>query len=110
MDTKESLVSETVAALKGIPTREQLMKQLTEEVLTVTFLKLDGDQRVMTCTLVPTVIPRATVEDPLSQKKVRTINEKVCSVWDVNAEAWRSFRYDRVQKVESADWPVQMSS
>lgn len=110
MDTNESLVKETVAALKGIPTREQLMKQLAEEVLTVTFLKLDGDQRVMTCTLVPTMIPKATVEDPLSQKKVRTINEKVCSVWDVNAEGWRSFRYDRVQKVESADWPVQMSS
>lgn len=103
MDTNESLVIETIARMKGIPTREELMKQLAEEVLTVTFLKLDGDQRVMTCTLVPTMIPKATVEDPLSQKKVRAINEKVCSVWDVNAQGWRSFRYDRVQKVESAD-------
>ena len=35
-------------------------------------------------------------DDPLTQKKVRKVNEEVCVVWDMNAEGWRSFRWDKV--------------
>ena len=35
-------VQDTVAALKGIPTKEELMEMLRESVVEVTFLKLDG--------------------------------------------------------------------
>ena len=45
----------------------------------------------------------ATKTDTLSQKKVREVSDKVCSVWDVNANGWRSFRYDRVQTVKLKD-------
>ena len=44
------IVSSKVAKLKGIPTQEELNNQLKEQVLVVTFNKLDGDERVMTCT------------------------------------------------------------
>ena len=44
------IVSSKVAELKGIPTQEELLKQLKEEVLVVTFNKLNGDERVMSCT------------------------------------------------------------
>lgn len=98
--TTEFLVTETIAELKGIPTREELMAQLKNETLVVTFLKLDGDRREMTCTLQETIVPPATKSDPMSQKKVREVTDKVCSVWDVNAQGWRSFRYDRVEKVQ----------
>tara|TARA_B100000524_G_scaffold296863_1_gene171343 strand:- start:640 stop:957 length:318 start_codon:yes stop_codon:yes gene_type:complete len=93
-------VKETIADMKGIPTKDELMTMLKEDELVVTFLKLDGDRRVMTCTLHEDVVPPATKKDPLSQKKIRTISDKVCSVWDINAKGWRSFRYDRVEKVE----------
>lgn len=97
--TKSSQVADTVAALKGIPTREELVKLLNEEVVNVTFTKLDGDERTMTCTLRENYLPEAKKGDPLSQTKIRNLEEKTVVVWDVNANGWRSFRYDRVKKV-----------
>ena len=101
--TTESLVSETVASLKGIPTKEELKLLLSQNVLTVDFTKLDGDKRVMTCTLREDIKPAATKADPLSQKKVREVSDAVVSVWDVNAKGWRSFRYDRINAVDIVD-------
>ena len=98
--TTESLVSETVASLKGIPTKEELKLLLSQNVLTVDFTKLDGDKRVMTCTLREDIKPAATKSDPMSQKKVREVSDAVVSVWDVNAKGWRSFRYDRINAVD----------
>ena len=98
--TTESLVSETVASLKGIPTKEELKHLLSQNVLTVDFTKLDGDKRVMTCTLREDMKPAATKADPLSQKKVREVSDAVVSVWDVNAKGWRSFRYERINAVD----------
>jgi len=96
----ESSVSETVANLKGIPTKEELKLLLSQNVLTVDFTKLDGDKRVMTCTLREDIKPAATKSDPMSQKKVREVSDAVVSVWDVNAKGWRSFRYDRINAVD----------
>ena len=93
-------VSETIANLKGIPTKEQLMEMLRKEIVEVTFLKLDGDERKMPCTLMPSLLPPATKEDPLTQKKVREISDKVVAVWAIESKGFRSFRYDRVTKVE----------
>jgi len=93
-------VEDTVAALKGIPTRNELMETLRKEVLEVTFKKLNGDERKMPCTLITSFLPPAKKDDPLSQKKVRELSDKVCAVWAVESKAFRSFRYDRVTKVE----------
>ena len=93
-------VQDTVAALKGIPTKEELMEMLRKEVVEVTFLKLDGDERKMPCTLMPSLLPAATKDDPMTQKKVREISDKVVAVWAVESKGFRSFRYDRVTKVE----------
>lgn len=100
MDGNESLVSETIATLKGIPTKEDLKHLLTQNVLVVSFTKLNGDRRDMTCTLREDIKPPATKTDPLSQKAVRETSDAVISVWDVNARGWRSFRYERVNSVE----------
>ena len=96
-----NIVKDKVAKLKGIPTREALMEKLEKEVLEVTFLKINGDKRIMTCTLRDDIKPKATKTDPMSQKAVRTVSDKVCSVWDINAKGWRSFRYDNVQEVKT---------
>ena len=101
--TTESSVSETVANLKGIPTKEDLKNLLEQTVLEVDFTKLDGDKRVMTCTLREDMKPPATKTDTMSQKKVREVSDAVVSVWDVNAKGWRSFRYERVNIVNVID-------
>jgi hypothetical protein len=95
-----SEVSDTVANLKGIPTKQDLKLQLEQNVVVVDFTKLNGDKRVMTCTLREDIKPPATKTDTMSQKKVREISDAVVSVWDVNAKGWRSFRYDRINAVD----------
>ena len=96
-------VEDTVASLKGIPTKADLKNLLEQNVVVVDFTKLDGDKRVMTCTLREDIKPAATKVDPLSQKKVREVSDAVVSVWDVNAKGWRSFRYDRINTVNVVD-------
>ncbi len=104
-------VTDTVAALKGIPTRDELMETLRNEVVVVTFKKLNGDERTMPCTLIPDFLPPAKKDDAITQKKVREISDKVCAVWAVESKGFRSFRYDRVTKIEiidKADYKVRL--
>jgi len=82
--------------------KDALITQLQESIVEVTFLKVNGDERVMTCTLRNDIKPAATKKDPLSQEKVRKINEEVLSVWDVKAEGWRSFRWGLISAVNEA--------
>ena len=96
-------VSDTVANLKGIPIKGDLKNLLEQNVLVVDFTKLNGDKRVMTCTLREDMKPRATKDDAMSQKAVREVSDAVVSVWDVNAKGWRSFRYDRINAVDIVD-------
>lgn len=97
-------VSDAVAKLKGIPNLEDLVEQLQKGVLTVTFLKLNGDQRVMDCTKSVDVIPKEhypkTDNSVLDEKaSVEPTKVGLVTVWDINAKGWRSFKYDRIQAV-----------
>ena len=85
---------------KGIPTQEELYKLLKENVVEVTFTKLNGDERIMPCTLIESYLPPARKDDPLTQKKVREITDKVIAVWAIESKGFRSFRYDRVTAVK----------
>jgi len=76
--------------------REELRSQLTAGQVIVTFNKSTGEQRIMTCTLQESLLPAR----PVTSGKTRSANPDVCVVWDVNAQAWRSFRYDRVTAIE----------
>ena len=88
---------ERIARMKGIPTKEGLLKMLQEGTYTVTFKKLNGDERVMTCTKSFDIIPKE--HQPKTNKETKLEN---ITVWDTNANGWRSFVYDRVSKVEEA--------
>lgn len=94
-DLKFTTASDFVASAKGIPNEKDLLEQLQQETLVVTFNKLDGDQRVMTCTKSTDVIPKESLPKTNKEPKEGTI-----TVWDINAKGWRSFKYDRVTKVE----------
>lgn len=92
-----------IAEMKGIPTKENLLKMLKENIVEVTFTKLNGEKRVMPCTLLPEYLPPAKKDDPITQKKVREISDKVVAAWAVESKGFRSFRYDRVEKVSILD-------
>jgi len=91
-------VSSKVAELKGVPTIDDLQKLLREDVVVVTFNKLNGDERVMTCTKKLDLIPEDS--RPKTDKEPPKGN---LNVWDINAKGWRSFKYDRVTKVTEGD-------
>jgi len=76
--------------------RNEMIEHLRQGECRVIFKKASGEERDMICTLQEDVIPPASKTDPLSQKKVRSVNEEVVPVWDVNKQAWRSFRVDSV--------------
>ena len=95
----EDLKEEMPSVLKIL--KENTVAKLVKGEVVVTFNKINGDKRVMTCTLQEGVVPEATKKDPASQKKVQKINEEVQVVWDVNAKGWRSFRWANVTEVAS---------
>ena len=94
-DLKFTTAGDFVANAKGIPTEEKLKETLRKETLVVTFNKLDGDERVMTCTKSFDVNPEESRPKTDKDSKAGTV-----TVWDLNAKGWRSFRYDRITKVE----------
>ena len=51
----------------------------------------------MICTLNPDVLPKREVNE---NKKERIVSENIVAVYDVEAEGWRSFNIDSVNRVE----------
>jgi hypothetical protein len=70
--------------------RELLIEALSNHECTVTFTKVNGETRVMPCTLKEDLVPKV---DPKGTKKS---NESVVSVWCLDKKEWRSFRVDNV--------------
>lgn len=77
-------------------TREYMLEQLRSRVCRVIFKKVNGEERDMQCTLIEDVLPEAKKDDPLSQKKVRAVNEEVIVAFDTLKGAYRSFRVENV--------------
>lgn len=69
--------------------RKWLLSVLGQRVVTVTFSKLNGEERVIECTLKPDTIPQVDSKE----------NTKLCTVWDVNQNGWRSFHFDRIKNI-----------
>jgi hypothetical protein len=79
--------------------QEWLKGALRDTVVTVTFTKKNGDERVMKCTLngehLPTIQKEAT-----EVSEVRQTSNTSLSVYDVESNGWRSFRWDSIKQVE----------
>lgn len=79
-------------------TRDGLIDLLRHNVVTVTFTKVNGEERVMDCTLQANLIPNAPTQNgQLIVEGMNTSNN--ISVWDVKANGWRSFRIANVKNV-----------
>ena len=76
---------------------EYLKGILQTGIANVTFIKKDGTERVLRCTLSPTELPAQTDLEESVQKK--TPNPDVLAVWDLENNGWRSFRYDAITEI-----------
>ena len=112
---------ETVRLLKGAPgtyyqqasdrekttMRDWVRSLAQKQEITVTFVKADGSVRDMRCTLNQDLIPESsqprgpTTIDGLPGPGAKKGNEHTMAVFDLDAGAWRSFRYDRLKKVSA---------
>ena len=87
--------------MSKIFTIEEISTVLHKGVATVSFTKVDGSTRIMECTLNEGMLSAANMPAKKTDR-VRKPNNAVLSVWDVNAEGWRSFRVEDVFNVETA--------
>jgi len=73
--------------------RETLIKNLQKKAMRITFTKVNGEERVMDCTLQEHMLPETNESN-------RKQNEEVLPVFDINKGEWRSFRLDSVTNIE----------
>ena len=71
-----------------------LLRTNTEPVR-ITFVKADGTERTMPCTLNEARLPQTT-----QTADTRKYNPNVCVVFDPERQVWRSFRWDRMKRIE----------
>jgi hypothetical protein len=70
-------------------TKEEMVNKLSNKFCTVKFTKVNGDTRLMKCTLMSEYLP----ETKTNNKKE---NDSVVTVYDVEVNGWRSFKVDSV--------------
>ena len=76
---------------------EQTIKDaLHNGVVVISFTKANGELREMRCTLRADMIPQTPVIEGKEPKKE---NPAVQAVWDIEKQAWRSFRFDSVNTI-----------
>jgi hypothetical protein len=82
-------------------TKENLLDLLRNNLVTVTFTKVNGDERVMNCTLRNDYIPSFDVSNTASQvlRENAGRGDNNISVWDTQSNGWRSFRVNSVKSV-----------
>lgn len=86
--------------------RDEVLGDLRNHVVEVTFTKVNGDQRVMRCTLKQELLPKSYVQDineQTKEKEFHQANENVIAAWDVQKGGWRSFRIDSVEYLQIID-------
>ena len=92
---KMNINSDQLGDFKDEKSKNIVLKALKSQVINISFEKKDGTIRDMSCTLMESKIP--------DEKKPKTSNSKqnpaVLPVFDVEKDAWRSFRWDSIKKI-----------
>ena len=81
-------------------TVEELMQSLKHGITVVKFRKKDESERIMIATLDPKLLPERDAS--ITQEYV-VKNTNQIRVYDVEAEDWRSFLFDRIISVVKAE-------
>mgnify|MGYP003972628885 FL=1 len=75
--------------------REVLVEGLKRNLMKVVFTKVNGEERIMLCTLHESVLP-----EPIITESTKKVNPDTISVWDIDNNGWRSFRMDSIKEVK----------
>lgn len=75
-----------------------LVAMLKSHIVTVTFTKKNGEERIMSCTLKPEYFSQDKYQSDLTEDT--KLDKTNCTVWDVNAQGWRSFLWTNVKHIE----------
>lgn len=76
-------------------TKKQIVDKLKNGIVNVLFLKANGEEREMKATLLEEHLP--TFEgDKVDVDAIKKKNDEVVVCWDMDKQAWRSFRVDSV--------------
>ncbi len=76
--------------------KSDIVSTLQTNVCDVKFIKVNGEERLMRCTLKKDMLPEYI--DMNDDKKA---NESVVPVWDLDKKGWRSFRVDSVIDIQT---------
>ncbi len=81
--------------------RDKLIKDLKEGVTEIHFNKVNGDFRVMKCTLDPALMPpQMKKEDLTAAEQDTNLTPDKINVWDIEAKGWRSFLLSKLVYVQ----------
>ena len=75
--------------------KEEIQETLRKGECEVIFRKKNGDEREMVCTLHADYLPPDFDEAESGASRSNATEDNVV-VWDIEAEAWRSFRIDSI--------------
>jgi hypothetical protein len=78
-------------------TAQEIRELLRNNIVEVVFTKRDGSDRCMYCTLIDEFLP-SRGEEIITQGKP---DDNIITCWDLEHDAWRSFRLDSVKSLEA---------
>jgi hypothetical protein len=77
-----------------------LKSLLHERQLKISFIKSDGTERDMVCTLSEDLIPSESMPKGSGSGATRHKSDEAQAVFDLGINEWRSFRWDAIRKIE----------
>ncbi|MDP7366892.1 MAG: SH3 beta-barrel fold-containing protein [Candidatus Pacebacteria bacterium] len=77
--------------------RTTLIKNLQKRAMRITFTKVNGEERIMDCSLQEHIVPETSESN-------RKQNKEILPVFDINKGEWRSFRLDSVTNIEALEY------
>lgn len=76
--------------------KTNIERLLQQGIVNVKFIKKDGTERVMKCTLAEAIIKPY---ERKTEDRVKAQKDNIVSVWDVEKDAWRSVNFDTIIEV-----------
>lgn len=84
-------------------TKDEVLNLLREGSVLIEFVKVGGPMRSMRATLNPMyIVYNKPIENNSGERKV---SELTCSIWDIEANAWKSFRWENLRYVNGVNLP-----
>jgi len=83
--------------------RDTILKDLRSYVIEVHFDKVNGEARIMRCTLRPDMLPEKYLSEEAQEKEFHQKNTDVIAAWDVAKGGWRSFRIESVRYLQNVN-------